>query len=84
MNNSNIDLDYDKMKLRGYPVYIMEVMRLVFEDQNIRHSNPRINGIRSVEFTLKQFIQHYYPCKIISVVRDGDYRLCIIWEEVAA
>ena len=78
----NVDLDYDKMKSRGYPVSVMEYMTVDFKHEKKWYSNPRIGGIHSVEFTLNQFIQQHQSCKIISMIRDGDYRLCIVWERL--
>lgn len=77
----NIDLDYNKMKSHGYPVYVMESMSKYFKNKKKSYSDPHISGMRSVEFTLNQFRNKHQPfCKIISVIRDGDYRLCIVWE----
>lgn len=78
----NVDLNFDKMKSRRYPVYVMESMRLDFENEKRHYQNPRISGMRSIEFSLNLFLQQNPSCKIISVIRDGDYRFCIIWEEV--
>ena len=56
----NVDLDYDKMKLRAYPIYVMENMSKDFEKK--RYSNPYISGMISVEFTLNRFIEQHQPC----------------------
>lgn len=78
----NVDLDYERMRSRGYPDYVKENMGANFKNENKYYSDPRISGVRSVEFTLNQFIQQHQPCKIISVIRESDYRLCVVWEEV--
>ena len=79
---SMIELDYDKMKTKKYPPYVIENMRLNFEVSQKLDSIPHTSGERSIEFTLKEFRNKRMFCKIISVIPDGDNHICIIWEGV--
>lgn len=78
-----IVVDYDKMELLGYPGYVIECMKSIFNNSEMEYSDPDIDGMNSVEFTLNQFIEQHRPCKIISVIHDSEVNgLCIVWEEI--
>ena len=77
----NTHLDCDEMETRGYSKYIIFSMRLRFEVSCASTNTPSVQDEKSIEYSLKKFCNARKPHKIISVIPDGDYYICIVWED---
>lgn len=67
-------LNFDVMK--DYPQYIIDKFKLNFEN-----GYKSKESIPSIQYTLEIFCIKNPTCKIISVIREDNFNLCIIWEE---
>lgn len=74
-------LDYEYMKKRNYPVYILEKMTKDFEFCK-KYPHAGTSYYYSIEYTLKQFVKDNMFCMIISVIKEKD-NLCVIWSQGA-